>query len=314
MFEEMSRELEELKLGMSRYEKIEAMLESLQNQLKELEEKQESLQKEYDKEEADVEQLNKRSLTAVFYTILGSKEEQIEKERQEALAARLKLEDNTRQIDDMKYRITGLREEKKQYEGCEAKYRQLYKNKYDRMKESGNAEFEKIFKIEDDIVIYKSNIKEIREAISAGNRVMNQISSAEASLNSAKGWGTWDMLGGGLLTDMMKHSHIDDARDSVSRIQSLLNNFRTELADVKINSEIHINIEGFAKFADFFFDGLISDWVVQSRIHDSMDSVGRVKQEVGRVLRKLEQMENGMEKMIEERNRELTDYIEKTNA
>ncbi len=310
MFEEMNRVLEELNQGMHRYEKIESMLDSLQEQLKELEDKNVNLQKELGKEETDVEQLNKKSLAAVFYSILGSKEEQIEKERQEALAARLKLDDNIKQIEDMKYQISKLTEEKSRYENYEARYHQLYKKKYNLMKESGNAAFEKIFKSEDDIALCKSNLKEIKEAISAGNRVMSQISSAESSLNSAQGWGTWDIIGGGFITDMIKHSHIDDARDAVSAIQSLLNNFRTELADIKINSEIHINIEGFAKFADFFFDGLIFDWVVQSRIHDSLDSVQRVKEEVGNVLGKLKQMESGTEKKIGELNRELSGFIE----
>lgn len=310
MFEEINRELEELKQGLKRYEKIKSMLSSLQEQLKILEEKNVNFREELNKEQADLEHLNKKSITSLFYTILGSKDEQIEKERQEALAARLKLEDNIKQLDDTKYRISKLREEEGRYENYKAKYQQLYKKKYILMKESGEPEFEKIFKIEDDIPHYKSIIKEIKEAVTAGNRVMSQINSAESSLDSAQSWGTWDLIGGGLMTDMIKHSHIDDARDSASRIQSLLNEFRTELADVKINSEIHIDIEGFAKFADFFFDGLISDWVVQSRIHDSMESVRRVKEEVRSVLRKLEQMQAAMESKIGELNRELSDCVE----
>ncbi len=311
MFEEMNVELEELKQGMHRYEKIESMLGSLQEQLRELEGKNEELQKVSEKEEADVENLNKKSLAALFYTILGSREEQAEKERQEALAARLKLEDNSKQIEDTKYQISKLGEEKRQYENYEARYHQLYKRKYNTMKESGVTDFQKIFQLEDDIALYKSNLKEIKEAVLAGNRVMNQIGSAESSLDSAEGWGTWDMIGGGgLITNMIKHSHIDDARDAASQIQSSLNSFRTELADIKITSEIHIEIEGFAKFADFFFDGLISDWVVQSRIHDSMDSVQRVKEEVSSVLRKLEQMQAGMESKIAGLNRELSGFIE----
>ncbi len=310
MFEDMNKELDELKQGMYRYEKIESMLRSLQEQLKELEEKQEGLKKELDKEEADVEQLNKKSLAAVFYTILGSKEEQLEKERQEALAAGLKLDDNLKQIDDIKYQISKLTEEKSQYQNYKARYHRLYNKKYNLMKESGNAAFEKIFKIEDDIALCKSDRKEITEAISAGNRVMSQISGAESSLNSAEGWGTWDIIGGGLITDVIKHSHIDDAKDAVSKIQSLLNNFRTELADISIQSEIQIEIQGFAKFADFFFDGLISDWVIQSRIHDSMDSVRRVKGEVNGVLKKLEHMQDDVEKRIGQLNRELSQFVE----
>lgn len=56
------------------------------------------------------------------------------------------------------------------------------------------------------------------------------------------------------MSDMMKHSHIDDAKNRLNNAQSLMRNFRTELADVNMNLDIHINTDGFMKFADFFFD------------------------------------------------------------
>mgnify|MGYP001559106142 CR=1 FL=1 len=36
---------------------------------------------------------------------------------------------------------------------------------------------------------------------------------------------------------------------------------------------IDINIGSFETFADYFFDGLISDWVVQSGIHELLEGV-----------------------------------------
>ncbi|WMJ86531.1 hypothetical protein [Anaerocolumna sp. MB42-C2] len=311
MFEEINKELEELKQGMYRCEKINSMLEALKEQQNQLEEKNEMFQKDLNKEEADIEHLNKKNLTAIFYTILGSKEEQMEKERQEVLAARLKLEDNIKQMDETRYQISKLMEERKKYENNERLYNNLYKRKYNLLKESSTEESQKVLELEDKISHYKAYIKEIQEAILAGKRVMEQIDSAESSLDSAEGWGTWDMFGGGLLTDMIKHSHIDDAKAAASRIQTLLNQFRTELADIKINSEIHIEIEGFAKFADFFLDGLISDWVIQSRINESLDSVRNVKDEVNNVLNKLEKLYSSVENNITECNKEMANKIER---
>ena len=91
----------------------------------------------------------------------------------------------------------------------------------------------------------------------------------------------------------------------------MLNQFRTELSDIKINSEIHIEIDGFAKFADFFFDGLISDWVIQSRINESLDSVRKVKDEVNNVLNKLENLCSSVENNITECNKEIANKIER---
>ena len=35
--------------------------------------------------------------------------------------------------------------------------------------------------------------------------------------------------------------------------------FKTELADVEITADLQITVDGFLKFADFFFDGLFTD-------------------------------------------------------
>jgi hypothetical protein len=145
----------------------------------------------------------------------------------------------------------------------------------------------------------------MEEAIQAGNDVLRHIDSALGSLDSAQGWGTWDLMGGGLMSDLMKHSHIDEAQEEAIQIQLKLSQFRTELADVRIQNEIHFETDGFGKFADFFFDGLIADWCMQSRITDSMSSIDNVKQQVEGVLSKL----SGMKSMEDAHQKEIQGEI-----
>lgn len=291
MFKEINKELEKLQQGVNRRNKIESMLISLDEQLDQQEEKAQVYKKELDEEQIDVDRLNKTTITALFYTILGSKEEQLEKERQESLSARLRYEDIQTQIEDTKYQITKLEAEKAELEYCEKAYEELFNKKYQMLKNQSGIQADKIAEIEHGIVVLKSNMKEIQEAIDAGQLVIEEIDNTRRSLDNAEGWGLWDMFGGGgLITNMVKHSHIDDAKETASKVQRLLNRFRTELSDVKVSSEICININEFHKFADFFFDGLISDWLVQSQIQESIESVDKVRQEVTNVIDKLNQM------------------------
>jgi DNA repair exonuclease SbcCD ATPase subunit len=291
MFKEINKELEKLQQGVNRRNKIESMLISLDEQLDQQEEKAQVYKKELDEEQIDVDRLNKTTITALFYTILGSKEEQLEKERQESLSARLRYEDIQTQIEDTKYQITKLEAEKAELEYCENAYEELFNKKYQMLKNQSGIHADKIAEIEHGIVVLKSNMKEIQEAIDAGQLVIEEIDNTRRSLDNAEGWGLWDMFGGGgLITNMVKHSHIDDAKETASKVQRLLNRFRTELSDVKVSSEICININEFHKFADFFFDGLISDWLVQSQIQESIESVDKVRQEVTNVIDKLNQM------------------------
>ena len=310
MYEQINRELEALEQGIYRCRKIDAMLNDLAGQLGSQEKRLAQLRSEMDKESLDVEKLEKMGLSAMFYTILGSREKQIEKERQEALAAQLKYGDMKRQIEDTKRRISQLRSERTEFEDCESKYNQLFDEKYTMLTEKNQDLAKKIFDSENKISLYKANLKEIIEAVSAGKRVLSGLDRVDESLNSAEGWGMWDMWGGrGLLTNMAKHSHIDDARNAASDVQLLLNRFKTELADVKISSQITIDIGGFVRFADFFFDGLIADWVVQARIHDSQDSVSRVRAEVGSVLGKLRRMQDHDEQELSKLEQELDAMI-----
>jgi hypothetical protein len=312
MFEEMNKELEQLQQGSFRYEKIETMLNQLQQQLGQQEDKEAQYLKELEKEQSDVDKLNHTNLTTIFYTILRSKEEQIEKERQEELAARLMYDNIKNQIEDTKYQISILQAEKKSLEHCKGDYNSLFQKKYQLLLQNDSVNAEKISLLEQNINLIKSNIKEIDEAIGAGNLVMEELLSTEESLDSAEGWGVWDMWGGGgLVTDMIKHSHIDEAKASASQVQTLLNRFRTELADIKISSQITIDIEGFTKFADFFFDGLIADWVVQSHINDSLESVNNVKNEVNNVLSKLQQMKTTNQSNQNQLENELSNLIQK---
>ena len=84
------------------------------------------------------------------------------------------------------------------------------------------------------------------------------------------------MLGGGLLATAAKHSHMDEARDAAYHIQNLLLRFRRELADVQgLSGTLVEEVGSFETFADYFFDGLIVDWVVQSKIDRSLDNARR---------------------------------------
>lgn len=310
MFEEINKELEQLLQGVNRYNKIKAMIASLNTQVEEQEKKLQIYKNELEKENIDVEKLNKINITSLFYSILGSKDKQMEKERQELLAAQLKYEDINRQIEDTKYQISKLEAEKSELEYCEKEYKELHDKKYQILKNQTGSYADKISEIEKNILVMKSNMNEIEEAINAGQLVIDELNNTRKSLDSAEGWGTWDLLGGGLLSDIAKHSHIDEARESASEVQSLLNNFRTELTDVKVTSEININIEGFVKFADFFFDGLIADWVVQSHIRDSIASIENVRSEVNTVLNKLKQMKSNDKDKLNKLECDLEDIIE----
>ncbi len=114
---------------------------------------------------------------------------------------------------------------------------------------------------------------EIREAIVAGEMALCSLKDARNSLGSARGWGIVDIFGGRGLSGLIKHVKIGDAKNSLNRAKEDLNRFSRELSDVRELQGLDIEIGDFLTFADFFFDGLLADLMVQSKIRQAQDKI-----------------------------------------
>lgn len=290
--------LREAEQNVHRLGRIETMLESLKEDQNELEQKKYWLQKEMEKEQLDVDKLENSGLAGLFYTILGKYGEKLEKEKSEALAARLKYEQAVRELEEVRSEIEKLRAERMKYRDSRYEYNTLYTRKKEMVKESGTKAAEDILRLEEQLRTKENLLREIREATDVGKSALTYLDMASDHLDSAEKFGVWDILGGGLIADIAKHSHIDDAKDAVEKAQTMLRRFRTELADVSISQDIRFETSGFSKFADFFFDGLIADWSMQSRIENSKSSIMSASGKVRNVLSRLDSMEREVNTQI----------------
>lgn len=54
---------------------------------------------------------------------------------------------------------------------------------------------------------------------------------------------------------------------------------------------MQVGIDGFLRFADFFFDGLFADWAVLDHIHDAQQQVEGTRDQIDSVLIRLRTME-----------------------
>ena len=132
------------------------------------------------------------------------------------------------------------------------------------------------------------------------------------SLESAEGWGTWDMLGGGFLSTAIKHSRIDDARDAVEDVQAKMSRFTRELADVRRSTEIKIEIDDLDIFADYFFDGLIMDWIVQSKIRNSLEQSMLAQKRIAKAVEELEKLRVEVQSQAQRLNEQRASLIEQS--
>ena len=267
-------DLKELQRRAARRAQVQAQLRELETQRSALEARIEELAVVLHDERADVERLEAGGLTALFYSLLGKGEEKLDKERREAAAAALKYESAARELAEAEDDIARLRAELGELEGAHEEYERALQARAEELRRSGGQAGRELLRIESEIAAEESRQKELVEAIAAGSDALNTINAILDELGDAEGWATFDLFGGGLISDLAKHAHLDNAQHNVALLQSQLRRFRTELADVGgAASGMQVSIDGFMRFADYFFDGFFVDWMVLDRIQQSTEQV-----------------------------------------
>ena len=136
-----------------------------------------------------------------------------------------------------------------------------------------------------DVMSYDLN-KEIQDAVRAGERSLHSLREAQGYLNSAGNWGVVDILGGGLFTDLMKHSKMNHASRCMEAARQDLRTFERELEDVDRYLP-DVQMSDFLTFADFFFDGFVADIYVQSKIGDAKRQVAEAVRQVESIVERL---------------------------
>jgi hypothetical protein len=130
--------------------------------------------------------------------------------------------------------------------------------------------------------------REVAEALSAGRRALAVLEEAEESLDSAKRWGVWDILGGGLISSAVKHARLSDARRDLAAAREELAAFSRELGDVREIHGFDLGISDLAALFDIAFDNVLTDLLVQSQIDDAADRVEETTRRVRVAVDKLE--------------------------
>lgn len=286
--------LQQLAQEMERQKRLLAMDESLRRQEADLQAKADRLHAAWVEEQEDVERLNRVSLAAVFYDLLGKKEEQLEKEHREAVAAAAKYQTAKAELENIQKERRQIHSELSILEGCEERYRQACDDRIAVLRSTDSEQGAKIIALEKEEAAVCAQLHELGEAVQAAKTAADVASQVRSELDSAESWGTWDLLGGGLIADMVKHDHLDSAQSAINHLQRCLRNLKTELVDVHIHVDMAVNTDDFLRFADWFFDGLFADWAMQDRINEAQNQISRIVDQLQTILNRLHTMEEDL--------------------
>ena len=239
-------------------------------------------------------------------------DDKLTKEKQEAYEASVKYDVAYRELKAVEEDIQFRERELEKVSNSELQYRSVLKAKQEAMKKANISEAVEILKLEELIAQQENQKQEISEAVRAGQEAEKLTDSILESLSDAEGWGTWDMLGGGLLADVAKYGYLDDAQEKVEELQEALRCFKTELADIDIQADMQIAGDDFLRFADYFFDNLFTDWAVMDSIHESQRRVQKTREQIQDVLGKLSVIKGNLEKEMSDTYGALEEIVKQT--
>lgn len=263
----------------------------------------------YRSEQKDVEKLEGRSLANYYFQIIGKREEKLSREREEAFAAKVKLDTAQQELAAAERQLGQIQSQLEELQGSEQDYAAALEKKRSEVRASGTAVAEQLLELERKIAALKSQKRACQEAVDAGRQAQDAADGVLSEISDADSWSTWDMLVGGRITHVEKHSHLDSAQDLVWKLQERLRKFKTELVDVKIQADIKVKVDGFLRFADYFFDGLFADWAVKDHIDDSSNAIYKVKGQIATVMNRLSRMEMLADKEIQQLQQQIEQLL-----
>lgn len=263
--------------------------------------------KEYEVEKEEAEALQSATLTLLFYSLLGLKEEKLSKEESEALAAKAEYESAKAELDHVLARQVELRAEIRSLGNCERDYEEMVAEKkaWLMAKEvTVNAEVEAL-EAEKAAIVRDS--KELKEAMESGQYALRVARSVMDALAKAQYLSRVDTRGPGgrysvisAAIDAVHDTEIDhEKRNTVIRLDNslqtlgrYLQDFAAELKDVATLPMEHLPTTRFGEgliLLDRWADGPISEIVVDVKLD-------HVREKMVPLMNKLTPIVEGLEK------------------
>ena len=270
--------------------KVEKHFQSTMTQLNDSYRKLDELHDILEKEYQDVKELEGMSMKSLFHKVLGSKEQQIEKERQEYLQASLKYNDFKKSVELLEYERDLLKKKITDVTVYENKLNQLKSIREKELLMSDTRQGKELMRVVHLLDNLTSQKKEFAEARQSGSDALHHLSVLIQHLKKAKDWGAWDMMGkNNRQAAYYKRGAIDNAREASYQAKHHLNRFQKELYDIgEQQYNFDINIGTFNSFSDIFFDNLISDWIIQQKIKNALHNVESSYDTVQRLLQSID--------------------------
>lgn len=125
--------------------------------------------------------------------------------------------------------------------------------------------------------------KELMEAREASNEVIELLDLAISKLKSAKNWGIWDIMGGGLISNLIKRNKISSANQLIQELNIAMKRLMVELDDIDMKALYGLSETTWDLFFDIGFDNIFTDIRVQREISSNLNKLESLKEKITQI-------------------------------
>lgn len=197
------------------------------------------------KEQADVDQLEKLSISSVFYTVIGQKEKKLEKEKAEAIDAQEKYSDLQNKLSELNEEIKKYERELRTVRGCDLRYGRLLPQIIDEIKTIDSPAAKAVIDTADTLTRLEEKLVKLDGALALCTEAWDNAKSAEQCLakseNYAQNLSLFNAKHNAPLRSDIKINLIQ-AQQTVDTLCRQIKRLDASLVDSQINFDINIEV------------------------------------------------------------------------
>ena len=184
--QEIDRELERARQKMERSRKLDVILQDLKEQSGRRRRAEEEARAVLEKEQGDVEELERMSLVSFLARIQGDLESRKEEERREAAMAKARYDAAKWDLEDLDRRFREAVREKERLQGLEEQYQALLDEKEEILRSQGGVQSQRLGQLAQEQERTAGELREVQEAIQAGLAAQRALGEMISDLSGAE--------------------------------------------------------------------------------------------------------------------------------
>jgi len=273
---EINKEIEQLILVNEHFRMRSAELDSLNRTFDELETKLLRLYEE-------IESLESKSITAMFHSFIGNKEQRLEKAKTAYYETNLQCVDCKKDTDSLEYELGILSKKAGKLQEKQQELKSLLDVREEELKDEDSIQGKRLRKLLLEIQENDRRLQLTESIINSGKLTMKKVSMTILALREASNLGQWEKTGKRRpkMRGYNRKRAINDAKQLANESIRALDNFEKDLATIGVKFQAEeLDLKSFNTILDVFFDNLIADFVFQQKAQKNLAALNRIMDDV----------------------------------